>query len=845
MRAKRNPGRPITSEAPRKPPRKIAPAKLEAKGREKLAQAKVDRQKHKRQANSAAIDEHLEAVAAAHRKQKAGPSALDPAKSAETPMQRTQGNSKKNKKNSMVRLMQLSAMAIMSHPFGAQLASWTTGVAVDCGAEWTREAVDLAIERGPHPTATAEEAMALVREDVDYQVQAGFTEVFYWDELKDDLPPHFKVSPVAVIPQTGRRGRIILDLSFPVRRPPQKGSGTKRKMGEVIAPSVNETTSKLAPTEPVHAIGKVLPRLFHFMADTPADQEIRLSKVDLSDGFWRVLVEPSQKWNFCYVMPDPPGSRVRIVVPSALQMGWAESPAYFCAATETGRDIIDLLLRENAELPEHPLETFMQPSDLPRTAPNGEEHTSIGVYVDDYVLGVVENEDRTLIRRVSRATLHAIHSIFPPPEVSGHVGGKDPISRKKLEKGDARFEVEKEILGFLLNGVERTVRLSEAKAQAIAADITAALRKTHVPLKRFRSLLGRLQHAARILPAAKGLFSPLNKATKGDPKEVGLGKHSEVRAALLDLRHLVLTLGSRPTHVAELVEYEPELAGTCDASATGAGGVWVGYGIQPTVWRTEWPADVVQLYRTGALTNSDLEMAAVLMQYLVAEQLRPMEHCHTSIWSDNSPTTSWSTKMADKATTPIAGQLLRALAMRQRTTRSALPTVTHYAGSLNLLADTASRSFRKFHHGNARGDPSCSDTDFLTAFNSVFSLSDFSQMPSWQIVTLTSEMNSLVISTLRGQKLAMPRWTVPPEPPTGTTGVRGANDSDLTSSSVAPPATSMPTSSWLSLPESVLALLVTANKLGANPSPRPCAMSPRPSFWPATATLGEKSTAQS
>jgi hypothetical protein len=211
--------------------------------------------------------------------------------------------------------------------------------------------------------------------------------------------------------------------------------------------------------------------------------------------------------------------------------------------------------------------------------------------VDDFILAVVENEERTLLRRVSRATLHAIHAIFPPPpERSGDIGGKGPVSQKKLEKGDARFDIEKEILGFLINGAERTVRLSDAKAQAIADEIGRVLQKSHVPLKRFRSFLGKLQHAARILPSAKGLFSPLNKATKGEPKEVGLGKHSESRAALLDLKHLVLSLASRPTHVSELVEHEPELAGTCDASAMGAGGVWLGYDLQPTVWRVEWPS---------------------------------------------------------------------------------------------------------------------------------------------------------------------------------------------------------------------------------------------------------------
>lgn len=99
------------------------------------------------------------------------------------------------------------------------------------------------------------------------------------------------------------------------------------------------------------------------------------------------------------------------------------------------------------------MEEFMKPTDRPCTAPQGSpDQTLVGVHVDDCVHGLVENDDRSLIRRVSRATLHAIRSMFPPPEMSGHVGGKDPVSQKKLEKGDARFDVEKEILGFMLKG---------------------------------------------------------------------------------------------------------------------------------------------------------------------------------------------------------------------------------------------------------------------------------------------------------------------------------------------------------------------------------------------------------
>jgi hypothetical protein len=51
------------------------------------------------------------------------------------------------------------------------------------------------------------------------------------------------------------------------------------------------------------------------------------------------------------------------------------------------------------------------------------------------------------------------------------------------------------------------------------------------------------------------MFLPLDKITKGSLKKVGVGKHSDVRAALLDLRNLMLSLASRPTNVSELIKY--------------------------------------------------------------------------------------------------------------------------------------------------------------------------------------------------------------------------------------------------------------------------------------------------
>jgi hypothetical protein len=65
-----------------------------------------------------------------------------------------------------------------------------------------------------------------------------------------------------------------------------------------------------------------------------------------------------------------------------------------------------------------------------------------------------------------------------------------------------------------------------------------------VPLKRFRSLAGRLQHVAWILPAAKAFFMPLNNALKGTSAFIGLGRHSKVRHSILDFAAVIRDLAS-------------------------------------------------------------------------------------------------------------------------------------------------------------------------------------------------------------------------------------------------------------------------------------------------------------
>jgi hypothetical protein len=146
------------------------------------------------------------------------------------------------------------------HLFVPTLHKWRHGIEVDCGPNWSWENVEAAVARGPHPTASTPDAIALFKEDIAYQVKASFCNVMWWEDIRKLRPVNIKILPVAVVPQVGKCGHIILDLLFPVY---QKVNGILT----AVQASVNNTTVLNAPSTPVREIGKVLPRLLHSMRD--------------------------------------------------------------------------------------------------------------------------------------------------------------------------------------------------------------------------------------------------------------------------------------------------------------------------------------------------------------------------------------------------------------------------------------------------------------------------------------------------------------------------------------------------------------------------------------------------
>ncbi len=204
--------------------------------------------------------------------------------------------------------------------------------------------------------------------------------------------------------------------------------------------SVNDTTALQAPKEAVRKIGKVLPRLLTYMRDTPAGLHILMSKLDISDGFWWLIVWDADCFNFAYVLPQWEGKPCRIVVLSAVQIGWVESPSLFCAVTESARDLAQHFVDAAVPPPPHQVESAMTIEDVPMRGRAEVPSKLLQVYVDNFCYAATQSKDGEHILIIRRAAIHGIEAVFPPPAITKHKDGKELISASKLMKGDENFE---------------------------------------------------------------------------------------------------------------------------------------------------------------------------------------------------------------------------------------------------------------------------------------------------------------------------------------------------------------------------------------------------------------------
>ena len=225
--------------------------------------------------------------------------------------------------------------------------------------------------------------------------------------------------------------------------------------------------------------------------------------------------------------------------------------------------------------------------------------TLMEVYVDDFI-AVCQAKTIEELRHATRSLLHGIDSIFP-----------NGISIKKLLK-EGKWEARKEILGWLFDGIARTMQLPNEKIAKTKAGIKKHIRRGCISNKELERLNGYLRHAALAMPWANGLFAPINNTLTKNVNMQKLKDGNPLKGALEDFSTIISAIAAEPTPLAQLIPAYPDVLGKVDASKKGAGGIWwsTNNEFPPTVWQVEFPPELQRNLEHQAkgnvnATNSD------------------------------------------------------------------------------------------------------------------------------------------------------------------------------------------------------------------------------------------------
>jgi hypothetical protein len=366
--------------------------------------------------------------------------------------------------------------------------------------------------------------------------------------------------------------------------------------------------------------------------------------------------EEGEEWNFAYVLPQRSGEPIRLVVPTSLQMGWVESPPYFFVASETAQDIaMDYSNTKLGSLPTHKFTHYTRgDADAIQLPPKAMQRGkalrySIEVYVDNFMSIVIPTSQEQL-DFVANAIMQGIHDVFP----ANIVNSNDPISKKKLTKGEGQYSTFKTLLGFDFDGNQKTMWRKEEKQAKLLTTLKGWIcsgdNKQGVPFKDFESVTAKLRHAFLVLQGSKGLLSPCNRLLHKQPTNVYFHWNPPLFSAIKDMRTLLCESTTRPMRCKALVAGGPDYVGVCNASSFGAGGIIIGKLSEcpSTVFRLQGPPDVIDSVvldknRCGKITNLDWEMAGLLLLWLMIEHVCSLlTKKRVALFSDHSPTNSRS-----------------------------------------------------------------------------------------------------------------------------------------------------------------------------------------------------------
>jgi hypothetical protein len=211
----------------------------------------------------------------------------------------------------------------------------------------------------------------------------------------------------------------------------------------------------------------------------------------------------------------------------------------------------------------------------------------------------------------------------------------------------------------------------------------------------------------------------------------------------------------------------------------------IGPHVTPTVWRSSFAEDITthlvsSKNAQGTLTNSDLELAAIITGAATIAQSAPSPHQHIFIATDNTPVLAWISKGSTSSAAAPAF-LLRQLAQHCHAHAFTVQAV-FTPDDTNTIADFCSHAFHLL------------DDDFLTQLNLRFPM-----QPSWKLATPSADLIFAMSSALI-RRSPTKDYLTPAPLPMSRLGTSGPTTADLSTVTPTYPTYRTPSQPSKSLP---------------------------------------------
>jgi hypothetical protein len=568
---------------------------------------------------------------------------------------------------------------------------------LDPATKW--EEMQTLILRGNHKSAQENPAQVgiLLGKDVNH----GFVIPIPVNTIH--LIPGAAVQPLGLVQQwttqeDGTRTpkyRITQDLSFSSNR-----SGPTR--------SINSRIDMGAYSEMIY--GWCFPRILHYIVSMrihhPSDR-ILISKYDYSDAYRRIAHSSSAAAQTIAVNDGKAFLSLR------LTFGGSPNPPTWCMFSEIVTDLANELsgcIDWDHRTTRSPAQaTTPKPIRLPNGIPLEKGRTmsvlvpetkggKVDGFIDDLINVFLDSEENCA--RQPHVVPLAMHITSRP-----HAGeGKEPIPRRPIlsqpklvaEGSPAEVQV---VLGWKVDTRRLEVSLPRDKFDAWMLDLRVSRESKRVDRKELERLLGRLNHAAYVMPIARHFLGRIRTAVGPAPNQRTKGgrttKLSEAVKADLRLWESLLRQARKGISMNLLVTRQPDRICWSDACPQGIGG----YNLNGRAWRVRIPKSS-PIHGDGSVNNLLEFVGMVVNVWLSCLEPGSDQACILAI-GDNTSAIGWLNHTANIASN-AGGTHLAQLNVARKLARTLLKyncclASQHVKGELNIVADLLS------FEGNDRG----------------------------------------------------------------------------------------------------------------------------------------------